>query len=189
MKERIIQAAEQEILQRGFKFTIRDLAAGLGVSTKTLYQYFESKERIIEHIVERAVAEMKEAEAAIMADGTLNTLQKLRKALVVLPQRFLFTDIRILQELRKRYPKQWREIDKYVTTSWDHIRSLVKEGMAEGVLRPFDIEIFIQIYIGALYRLMDDQTVRNTELPLEKALVQMVDLLLRGIVSLDPQGD
>lgn len=66
MKNRIIQAATKEIALRGLKFSIRALANQLGISTKTLYQHFASKEQIVASIVEQAIGQMKEREQQVM---------------------------------------------------------------------------------------------------------------------------
>lgn len=164
-------------------FSIRDLAGELGVSTKTIYQNFESKEHIIRVIAARALEEMAEAERAIRGDEALTIRQKLQKALAVLPLGFVFHDIRILRELQQRYPEQWEAIDSVIQNGWDYIRELAAEGMRTGIFRPFDIELFIQVYIGALYRLMDYSPAAGRMLSLEETLEQMTKLLLDGIIQ------
>ncbi|MCD9020271.1 TetR/AcrR family transcriptional regulator [Cohnella sp. NL03-T5] len=181
MKDRIAKAATHEILQRGLKFSIRDVSDRLGISTKTMYQHFESKEQLIGFIVEQSVLEMQEKEKELMGDASLSTGQKLNQALTVLPSGFAFSDIRALDELRKLYPEQWMKMDHYLTQGWDNIRLLINEGIANGELRQFDVELFIQVYIGAVYRLMDVQAVGLRGLKLEKALSDMVEFMLIGI--------
>jgi AcrR family transcriptional regulator len=181
MKERIIQAATEAMMQWGLKFSIRDIASRLGISTKTIYQYFESKEQMISSILEQTIQEMREIEREVMDDSSLSIKQKLHKALVILPSGFAFHDIRIMHELKQRYPEQWRIVDDYVSNGWVNIRLLVEEGAAQGDLRPFDIELFIQVYIGAMYQLMDQQSVSKKAISLEDTLDQMVELLLVGI--------
>lgn len=105
MKEKIIQAALEEMMQGGFKFQIRDIAVRLGISTKTIYQNFASKEEMIGTIVEHCIMDMKASEHTLMQDSSLNLIQKLRQALAILPRGFVFRDLRIIQELRLRYPE------------------------------------------------------------------------------------
>ncbi|MCR2803988.1 TetR/AcrR family transcriptional regulator [Paenibacillus soyae] len=182
MKERIAQAAAEEMARRGLKFSIREIAASLGASTKTIYQHFESKEQILGYILERAVDEMRESERKIMNDGTLSVQHKLRQALLVLPNAFVFHDIRILHELKQRYPEHWRTVDAYVNQSWDQIRLLFEEGATDGVIRQVDVELFIQVYVGAFYRIMEDSgSVSRKGYSFEQALEGMVDLLLEGV--------
>ncbi|WP_028608414.1 TetR/AcrR family transcriptional regulator [Paenibacillus harenae] len=187
MKENIVQTALSEIMQRGLRFSIRDLASQLGISTKTVYQYFESKEQIIGYIIEQSIAEMKQTETELYSDNSLSIQQKLRSALVLLPRGYVFMDVRLLHELKQRYPEQWKAVDHYINHGWDTIRLLVKKGVESGDYRPIDLELLIQMYIGALHRLMNGQVKADKGLSLEKALVSMVDILLVGITN--RQGD
>lgn len=183
MKENIAQTALSEMMRRGLKFSIRDIAGQLGISTKTVYQYFESKEQIISYIIEQSIAEMKQAEMEVYRDSSLSIQQKLKKMLVLLPRGSVIIDVRLLHELKLRYPEQWKEVDHYINHGWDAIRQLAKMGIESGDYRPFDMELLIQMYVGALHRLTDDQVKAGKELSLEKALERVVDILLQGIVS------
>ncbi|CAH1208804.1 hypothetical protein PAECIP111893_02904 [Paenibacillus plantiphilus] len=181
MKERIIEVAILEIKQCGLKFSIRDLASRVGISTKTVYQYFNSKEDIISLIVDQSICEMKEKEQKFLNDQTLSIEAKLKQALILLPSYSFILDIRLMHELKLRYPNQWRVIDEFINQGWDVFRLLASEGIERGVFRQFDMELFIQVYIGALYRLTDYQVSVQRGVSLEKALGDMTELLIEGI--------
>ena len=181
MKSRILQEASMEIARRGLKFSVRALTARLGISTKTLYQHFASKERIIASIVVQAVDQMKDREKRLLNDPALSVKQKLYDALVVLPQGFAFSDIRVMKELRIAYPDQWAIMDDYLNKGWDNIRLLIREGVVSGDFRDFDVELFIRVYIGAMYQLMDHGVAGHNGLRLEDALARVVDFMLLGI--------
>ncbi|GAA3400244.1 TetR/AcrR family transcriptional regulator [Paenibacillus hodogayensis] len=183
MQDRIADAAIEEIKARGLKFAIRDVASRLGMSTKTLYQHFDSKEQLITFLIEQSIQEMKDAEAQMMQEDSLPVVQKIERALMMLPNAFAFTDIRTLDELKKLYPEQWRLVEAYVQEGWENIRLLVDKGVQERSIRPFDIGLFIDMYTGALYQLMDRKTKEGGRLSLEEALRRMVDMLLYGIVK------
>lgn len=182
MKQRVLEAARVEIIERGLKFTMRDLAERAGVSSKTIYQCFASKEQIIQEIVTQSIVEMKHSEAAIMEDMKLSFLEKLKKTLVNVPEWLMLSDLRLLKELQQKYPEQWSEIDRHVTLGWGQVQRLIEQGVREGILRPFNLELFIQMYIGCLYQLMEERRNRRAgQLPLEQVMDQMVELLLYGI--------
>jgi AcrR family transcriptional regulator len=180
MKERITAAAVEEIRRRGLKFSMRDIAARLGMSSKTIYQHFESKEQLIGFILDNALAEMKELEQALYRNPELTYRDRLMEALVLIPRGFAFTDLRTLNELRTGYHGLWIRLDGYFNESWDNIRILMKDGIERGELRPFDIELFIRVYDGALYHLMDLSSA-GVGMTLEEAMNGMVNLLLQGI--------
>lgn len=181
MREKIIQAALEEMMNNGLKFQIRDIAVRLGISTKTIYQNFASKEEMIGTIVEHCIMDMKASERTLMQNSSLNLIQKLRQALAILPRGFVFRDLRIIQELRLRYPEHWSKVDDHVNQGWDQIRVLINEGVHSGQLRRFDVDLFIQVYVGALYNLMDYQVASRIETSLDRMLEQMVDFLMQGI--------
>ncbi|SYX83019.1 TetR/AcrR family transcriptional regulator [Paenibacillus alvei] len=183
MHDRIVGAAIEEIKIRGMKFAIRDVASRLGISTKTLYQHFESKEQLITCLIERSIQEMRDSETRMMRDESLSIVRKLEQALMMLPSAFAFTDIRTLEELKKLYPEQWKLVDAYVQEGWDNIRLLIEEGIQAQIIRPFDMELFIDMYIGALYQLMDRRTREGNQLPLEEALRRTVKMLMYGVIE------
>ncbi|WP_372629395.1 TetR/AcrR family transcriptional regulator [Cohnella sp.] len=185
MRDRIRQAAIQEVRQRGLKFSVRELANRLGISTKTLYQHYASKELLIAELADLSIAAMKEREAQVLNDAAMPLVRKLYETLIVVPQAFAFSDTRLLNELKNAYPVQWRVIDEYRNEGWDNIRQLIRQGIEEGALRPFDVDLFINAYVGAIYRLMDREAAdaRQGDLPLGETLARTVELLIYGIAN------
>lgn len=61
VRQAILQAAEQEILQEGYKnCSMRRIAAGAGVSPGNIYAYFSGKEEILDCILRPAIARIKQ---------------------------------------------------------------------------------------------------------------------------------
>jgi hypothetical protein len=60
---------------------------------------------------------------------------------------------------------------------------LAHTGQASGELRSFDTEVFVQVYIGGLYRLMEQSASGSWNgSTLSAALQEMVDMLLEGVL-------
>ena len=51
MRDKIIDATVEEFKQNGLKFTMNDLAKRLGISKKTIYTVFESKQAVLVAVV------------------------------------------------------------------------------------------------------------------------------------------
>lgn len=69
MHHRIMDAAAEEISLRGVKFTMHDLAIRLGISKRTLYQCFSSKEELIESIIVAKLEDVKQQRDEVMRDN------------------------------------------------------------------------------------------------------------------------
>ena len=54
MRDKIIDATVEEFKQNGLKFTMNDLAKRLGISKKTIYTVFESKQAVLVAVWHRA---------------------------------------------------------------------------------------------------------------------------------------
>ena len=101
MKNKIIWAAAEEMVTRGLKFTMGDLAAKLRVSKTTLYEHFASKEEIINAVLAVALDDMRQQDEAIYADPMLTLPEKLQALFTVVPDIFgPINNQRIYEDLR-----------------------------------------------------------------------------------------
>src|SRR5690606_19551406 len=112
------------------------------------------------------------------------TKRKLFEVLVMIPKGYAFSDIRSLNELKLMYPQQWRIMDEYLQLGWEQFRLLLEQGRKEGVLRPFDPYIFIDMYVGALNYYMDHRTAAERHgRPLAALLEETARILLQGVYT------
>ncbi|WP_314590028.1 TetR/AcrR family transcriptional regulator [Paenibacillus terrigena] len=181
MKKRIMQQAQQEIYKSGFRFTMADMAKQCGISTKTIYQWYPSKEELIRDLVQHAIDEIKVLEQAILNDQMLNSMEKLKALLVMLPQDFQFFDMKRLYELQRYYPEVWEYLNSFMEEQWDGVDQIVAEAQTEGLLGTFNRMLFIQLYLGGLNRLMEQAYVNQIGLTIREALHEMVDMMIDGI--------
>lgn len=160
-----------------------ELAKQLGMSTKTLYGYYPSKEELLNEMIDLAIDELKMKEEEILHDSTLNRIEKLQKCLVLIPADFQFAQLQYLAELQKYYPNQWETLDQFIHEQWTGIFSLLDEGIVANQIRPFNKEIFIEIYVEGLYQLMEHASKNRNMSSLQDTMQEMVDILMLGILK------
>ncbi|TQR36111.1 hypothetical protein C7Y47_07510 [Lysinibacillus sphaericus] len=122
-------------------------------------------------------------EEEILQDSTLNLLEKLQKCLVLIPADFQFAQLKYLVELQRYYPKQWETLDQFIHEQWTGIFSLLDEGIATKKIRVFNKGIFIEVYIGGFYRLMEHGSINRNKISLQDAMQEMVDIFMHGILE------
>lgn len=189
MRNRIIHLAIQEVNRKGLKFTMAELARLAGVSTKTLYGYFASKEALITEMIQQGIHEILEEQEAILVRNDLDRTEKVRLLLGLLPSGFGSVYLRVWSDLKRSYPEQWRLIEDFLENEWEHIRRLLEEGMQEGIFRPVNIPLFIHMYVGALEHLIDQEVAEETRVTIADLLDGMIEILLHGIVQSDRGKD
>lgn len=77
-RSEILGIAQQLFMTQGYEKTpISDILSALNISKGTFYHYFESKEELLEAIVERMVVQAEQESTHILNNSELNSLQKL----------------------------------------------------------------------------------------------------------------
>lgn len=72
MRDKIIDATVEEFKQNGLKFTMNDLAKRLGISKKTIYTVFESKQAVLVAVADRYAADLNSMQEELEANVSLN---------------------------------------------------------------------------------------------------------------------
>lgn len=182
MKTRIINAFIEETKLSGFKFTMDELAKRLGISKRTLYENFSSKENILNSIIELTLDEFDEKTHSIINNPHLTLLEKIRQTIIVVPKHNDFYDLRILDQLERYYPEQWERVNKELN-QWDDLQALLEEGIRTGLIVNRHIDLLMKLIIDATNMTLDQAFFLNHSISAEMALESIVDVLLFGIVE------
>ena len=114
IKERIITKAEEMFLQFGYsKVKMEEVAAGLGISKKTLYKFFPSKENLIREIVLSRQCVVENYINKIWEDKSLDFVAKLRNMMDYLSQQSSRVRGPLMDDIRKCIPEVWNEIHDF----------------------------------------------------------------------------
>ena len=189
MEARIVAVAEKEIQTKGLKFTMGDLAKAAGISTKTLYSFFVSKEALIEHIIRAVMNQIMEKHAQIASRNDLDPVEKLRMLLANMPASYGLTNLRVWSELKRYYPGQWALVEQCMQFGWDEVQELMEAGMEQGYFRRVHIPVFIHMYIGAFEQIVNNQTAVTSKMTVTQALDAIIDILLSGLLESESKGE
>jgi len=183
MKEKLQEAALALLNRKGFKFTMGDLASELGISKRTIYEHFASKEELIGAIVDEAIHEVLQTQRSIYEHPEWSAARKLKAILSIVPSGLRLADARVLEEMRRYAPQEWIKVDRLLEEEWGTVEALLREGIAAGELRPVDVPSAIQCMRGASFAIFNPDFLMNATVSLVSAVDAMVDMLLFGMVS------
>ena len=171
MREKIIDATVEEFKQNGLKFTMNDLAKRLGISKKTIYTVFESKQAVLVYSMQEELE----------ADVSLNVVQKLEKLLCALPEKYSNIGLSRIYELAEKYPKPYRHLMRSVNNGWEQAEQYLRKGMEEGLIRQVSIPVVMAMVKGTVICFMESDVLYQNELTYEQAQKEMVEILMKGI--------
>ncbi|MTI84500.1 MAG: TetR/AcrR family transcriptional regulator [Firmicutes bacterium] len=181
IRETILNSMEILAERKGLTGTTTDeLAAEAGISKRTLYRYFISKEKVIEAMFLRLTERIEKLiREVIKSDQT--PPEKLRQIALLVYENIRFMDSLAFGELQKHYPDIWSYIDDFRTARIGQLESILTEGVDLGYFRNVDSHITITAILAAVRAVINPSFICDHSISLDEAFRKVFDLFLFGI--------
>ncbi|HEY6951344.1 MAG TPA: TetR/AcrR family transcriptional regulator [Bacteroidota bacterium] len=192
IKQRIHDKALDHFLRFGFsKVTMNEIAEELGMSKKTLYQYFPGKEELLAAVVARMHEDTATEIETIVDDTGIDFVQKLQKALDILAAFHAKMAPYIMADLEKHAPEVCKASNDFRRDRIRNIMSkLVGEGIEKGIFRgDIDEELIVLIYAGALQHLLRPETFNQLGLSVSQIHQAIGSVIIEGIARPDTRKE
>jgi len=182
---RIIAATRDLLLRNGYSgLTMDDLAFALGMSKKTIYAHFPSKDAIVSAIIKATGATIRrQVQAAMTGAGPFPA--KFKAVLGIIGVQFGPMGPNFLQDLHRHAPQLSREIDALKDNNIPIVFNLLlREGIAEGMVRPdTDIPFVTSYWIQIIKGIHDPAVLAQTGLTPRDAFDKSIELFFRGLLT------
>lgn len=185
MKEETVKRALNDFMQYGFKtFTMDDLASKMGISKKTLYEHFPSKNDLVEAVLDYALdMSCKNVEAFVQGDGSVieNVYRNQKKVKEI----FNINSDRPIWELQKYYSKTYERMEiEFAKSDARFIDKLLEKGWQEGLFRE-DINVnFYKTFYSSVQRLCSvANTFPEREYPFWDTIYTLMEYFFRIVVN------
>ena len=185
MKEEIVKRALNDFMQYGFKtFTMDDLASKMGISKKTLYEDFPSKNDLVEAVLDYALdISCKNVDDFVQGEGSVieNVYRNQKKVKDIIN----INSDRPIWELQKYYSKTYERMEiELAKSDARFIDKLLEKGWEEGLFRE-DINVnFYKTFYSSVQRL---RSVANTfperEFPFWDTIYTLMEYFFRILVN------
>jgi len=174
IKDRIILACRNLARSKGFYSpTVDELAAAAGVSKRTLYRYFHSKEEIITTTLEVFMQEMHEFFQTLLAQNlpAEETMSHLFKTLLANGQ-FIFNPSS-LEDLRAHYPFLWERLDRFRMQRIQEFLKYMIEKSDRGNLHHIDPRLLAAVVQASIQATINPDFLLSNNLSFEDAATQL----------------
>lgn len=188
MKERIQQKARELFMRYGFRsVTMDEIAGQTGISKKTLYQFFEDKDALVEAVMRseldymqtQCTKQMKEAENAI--EEIFLDMDAMEVVMDAMNPQIVF-------DLEKFYPKTFEKFKKHKNNFLlDIIKKNLERGIDEEVYRnDFDVDIIARFRLESAFLIFNPELFPHIKYSLNKVSTEIYYHYLHGIAT--PKG-
>jgi TetR/AcrR family transcriptional regulator, cholesterol catabolism regulator len=187
LRSRIVSAARELFLEHGYsKVSTNEIADALGISKKTLYREFETKEEILRACVVPRLKETSKLIDGILADRVMPFPEKLKAIMSTIGfQQQRVTPV-LLRDVSVHAPELWHEIQEHKQVRFRKFGELLEEGIKRGVFRS-DIpkEIILRTYTSAAENLLTPQSLGELPCTAHEVFQNLVTILFEGILEPD----
>ena len=187
MQDRILNKARELMFQTGVKHvTMDDLANQLGISKKTIYQYFKDKDALVSSVVEFELAN----HALLCNQSTQaadNAVHEIFLLMSVIQEMFNRMNPLALFEIEKYYPLAFEKIKNHKD---DFIFSMIsanlEKGIEEGLYRKdVDITILSKYRLETSLIPFNIHVFHPSKFDLLKVNLQIIEHFVYGVATLE----
>ncbi len=181
----IITRAKSLFIRCGIKSTtMDDLAKGMGISKKTLYEKIPNKAALIEQMVHLHIKEEKKALSHIKTQSS-NAVEEMILIAQHVLQMVRQVSPNTVFEIRKYYWESWKKLEKL---NHEHIYQVIQQNLKNGIEQGYyraDLseEIIARHYVTLSSTIMDQELFPANQFSLEKIFKETIFYHLRGITT------
>jgi AcrR family transcriptional regulator len=181
-KDRILESAQDKFFSLGFtKVTVDEIAEDLGMSKKTIYKFFPSKEDIMLGIV-RMTMKRFEKKVIEIVDSDKPFEEKFPVFLALLASLTRKMSKAIQRDIQKHLPEVDREIEEFRREKiFGRLTPMFRQAKAEGFLREdLNDDIFMMVFINAIQTIMTPSVLADYSFSAQEAFKQIFRILFEG---------
>jgi AcrR family transcriptional regulator len=182
---RILEAAARRFMELGIsKVTLDEIASDLGMSKKTMYKYFPSKEDLLKNIIHERIKRNGKRFNDIMGSSSPFG-EKLQEIFTFVGREFSTPSKQFILDLRRLAPDLWEEADEFRrTTIVTNVRSMIEKGKEEGMIRKdLDSDLFVLVFLNAVQNIVNPQTLSEYPFTALQAFRGILRIIFEGALT------
>jgi len=162
-----------------------ELAAELGMSKKTLYAHFSSKDDIVRAVLEQLGAEVRAEADALFANRSLTFAEKLRGFAEGMYQRLSKLNPRTPRELQRYAPDLHQLLVEIRQRNIPYVFGrFIEEGKLAGKVRAnVDTAFAVEFFLAAMQNLLQSGAAERLKLAPRDLVPRAIDLLFDGLLT------
>lgn len=186
IRQRILTTAHTEFLKFGFtRVTVDEIAGKMGMSKKTIYKHFPSKDDLVDALMKSVMASMEKSCDEILAHETTDFVEKLRSMMTLVAVQYSGLGRPLLEDLEKNAPNIWKRIDEFRSKRIMLVFGrLLEEGVGKGSFRSdIDRQLILMIYTNAIQTIINPHTLLHLPFTAGQVFESIVKVLFEGILT------
>ncbi len=182
-RDRIITAYRELASGRGLsRVTMDDLVAATGISKRTIYRYFRSKEEIVSAVFDDLIAGIA-LKIQTAYDCAGSPLDKITNIIGELTRNIKLVEPQFLYDLQKYYPQLWEKIERFRSEKIQQVFDVLLTGSGQDCFRQVHPQIFTTALLASISSVINPAFIVENQLLMEEAIQSLFNIFLYGVVE------
>jgi AcrR family transcriptional regulator len=183
-KDKIIEQIEDKLFKEGFyKTTMDEVASELGMSKKTIYKFFPSKDDLVMAIAKHFMNVMK-SKIVPALNTDKNAIEKLAELINILATASDKISTKRMEEMKRHFPEIWNEIDRFRTKMmFENITKIINQGKDEGLFIDYPTSIIMTILVVSVRSIVNPDFILNNSFSIIEGARFTFNIIIGGIVT------
>lgn len=185
-KDRILKGAEELFFKYGIKsITMDDIAKHLGISKKTIYQFYSDKNEVVETLM-LSLTKRNECEFQKIADQSANVIEEVFEMMKHMGTLFSQMNPNLFYDLQKYHPNSWKSFKQFKEECIERmVEDSVKRGIAQGFVRSdINTKIIARLRMEEVEMGFNPQVFPPDKFKIIDVQLALLDHFLHGICTL-----
>ena len=185
-KDRIKQVAHELLLQFGIRsISMDDIAAKLGMSKKTIYQFYTDKDELVEAVIGSLIFTNQETCRADRQNAE-NAIHEIFIAMDMVTEIFRSMNPSVLFDLQKYHPATF---SKFLNHKNEFLLSMMRQNMIRGIheelyRKEINVEVMSRYRVESMFLPFNQEFVKNAKASLLDIEQELIIHFLYGLVTL-----
>lgn len=188
VKDRILGKTHEMFLRYGIRsVSMDDIATELGISKKTLYQYFTDKDELVDAVT-TAMLETNRKQCLAGRHSAENAIQEVFAAFEIIQDLFANMNPSVVYDVEKYHAGVYKKIHQHKHVfMYDVIRYNIQRGIKEELYRTeIDVDIITRFRIESMMLAFNSEIFPNNRTHLVKIQQEILEHFLYGLAT--PKG-
>jgi len=192
IKQKILNASAKHFFQWGYQRVVVDeIASELGMSKKTLYQYFKSKEDIFREVLNRRLTIVLCECENIVYSKELPFNAKLKNLILYHSGMLAVLSPPLMKDLQFKFPELWEKLNELRLQKIPVlVNDLLEEGMKNGFFRSnIDRQLVVLIFTTLIDKLIHPSVLSGVSYTASEIFDEIMKLFYWGLMSEEARKD
>jgi len=185
LRQRIIDAAREKFTLLGYsKVAMSEIAAELGISKKTIYREFATKEDLLRAVLIPKIQKTSAEINAVFTSKTIPFLEKLTFIMSFIVRQHINSPQVLMRDIYTQVPDLWEEIQTYKRKRAKGFEELLRQGVKEGVFRAdVDPVLIAKFYSTIVETLISPKVLAEIPYTSKEIYVALITVLFEGMLT------